>query len=257
MEAPGSVSSDQKAYDPLSFITGTGPLLPSPIPPRRFNGFPCIAIRGHTGSVYHFLRMSTPAPDLTAFVLAGGKSTRMGMDKAFVTLHGQTLLARAVQLCRAVVSEVRIVGDSTKFAPFAPVIEDLFPGCGPLGGIHAALRASENELNLIVAVDLPFLSPALLQFLIARARDSVAVVTIPRAAGRWQPLCAVYRRSFGDSAEAALRAGLYKIDSLFAMTLTRVIEEEELRAAGFALEVFQNLNTPQELAQAQSGDPHL
>lgn len=76
-----------------------------------------------------FLRAS-----FAAFVLAGGKSTRMGMDKAFVTLDGKTLLARALEVARAVTAEVRIVGDAAKFAAFGPVVEDEFRGCGPLGG---------------------------------------------------------------------------------------------------------------------------
>src|ERR1700722_6676083 len=93
------------------------------------------------------------------FILAGGKSTRMGADKAFVTLDGRTLLARALELARLVTADVCIVGDAEKFAPFAPVVEDEFRGCGPLAGIHAALRASAVELNLMLAGDLPFVSP--------------------------------------------------------------------------------------------------
>src|SRR5438874_1015531 len=118
--------------------------------------------------------MDRTSPEVAAFILAGGKSSRMGADKAFVELDGRTLLARALDLARAVSSDVRIVGDPAKFAPFAPVIADVFRGCGPLGGIHAALRGSRTELNLILAVDLLFVSPALLQYLIKRARDSVA-----------------------------------------------------------------------------------
>lgn len=126
--------------------------------------------------------MHGTAADLTVFILAGGKSTRMGADKAFVTLDGRTLLARALELARSLTPDVRIVGDPAKFAAFAPVVEDIFRECGPLGGIHAALRASQTELNLILAVDVPFVSAALLQYLIARARNSGnATVTVARA----------------------------------------------------------------------------
>src|SRR6266849_10776941 len=109
-------------------------------------------------------------PDVGAFILAGGKSTRMGTDKAFVTLDGRTLLARALDLARSVTSEVRIVGSAEKFAAFGPVVEDVFRECGPLGGIHAGLRSSPAELNLVLAVDLPFVSAELFRFLIGRAR---------------------------------------------------------------------------------------
>jgi molybdopterin-guanine dinucleotide biosynthesis protein A len=189
---------------------------------------------------------------VTAFILAGGKSSRMGTDKAFAMLDGQTLLARALDLARRVTNDVRIVGDAGKFAPFAPVVEDVFPGCGPLAGIHAALRASHTDLNLMLAVDLPFVSPALLQFLIAQAKDPAAMVTVPHAARGLQPLCALYRREFADFAENALRDGRYKIGALFEKARTRVITEDELQAAGFSPQLFRNLNTPEELAEARN-----
>jgi molybdopterin-guanine dinucleotide biosynthesis protein A len=175
----------------------------------------------------------------------------MGTDKAFVMLAGETLLARALRLCRAVSSQVLIVGDRRKFASFAAVVEDVFPGCGPLGGIHAALRASQTDLNLVLAVDVPFVSPALLKLLVARARDSSAVVTVPRALHGWQPLCAIYRRAFADAAEHALGSGRYKIDTLFKEASTTVIEGDELQAAGFSPQEFRNLNTPEDLEHAR------
>jgi molybdopterin-guanine dinucleotide biosynthesis protein A len=191
--------------------------------------------------------------DVTAFILAGGKSTRMGTDKAFVELDGRTLLARALDLVRSVTPHVRIVGDSAKFSPFAPTVEDIFPNCGPLAGIHAALRSSQTDLNLILAVDVPFVSCALLQYVIKRARNSAsAVVTIAQAGGRWQPLCAVYRRRFADAAEQSLRAGHNKLDKLFDETSTRVIAEEELESAGFPARMFGNLNTQKELEDARA-----
>jgi molybdopterin-guanine dinucleotide biosynthesis protein A len=196
--------------------------------------------------------MDGPSRDVAAFILAGGKSTRMGTDKAFVMLDGRTLLARALDVARAVTSEVGIVGDAAKFAAFAPVVEDVFRGCGPLGGIHAALRASAVELNLMLAVDLPFVSPALLEFMAVRACSSSAVVTVARVGG-WQPLCAVYRREFVDVAESALRQGRYKVDLLFEVVETLAITEDELVAAGISLRAFCNLNTREEVEAARSG----
>jgi molybdenum cofactor guanylyltransferase len=195
--------------------------------------------------------MDGSSPDVAAFVLAGGKSSRMGTDKAFIMLDGRTLLARALELARSLTPDVSIVGDAAKFAAFAPVVEDLFHGCGPLGGIHAALRASVAELNLMLAVDVPFISPALLKFLIARARESAALATVGRVGERWQPLCAVYRREFVGAAENALRQGRYKIDALFDAETTLGITEEELQTAGFSANAFRNLNTPQELEAAR------
>jgi molybdenum cofactor guanylyltransferase len=188
---------------------------------------------------------------LTAFILAGGKSLRMGTDKAFVVVDGQTLLARALNLARSVTSSVCVVGESSKFGPFAPVVEDVFRGCGPLGGIHAALRASSTGLNLILAVDLPFLPVPLLQYLILRAGYApTAIATVPRAADGRQPLCAIYRRGFADAAEKALREGRYKIDQLFDVVQTLIVEESELTGAGFLPSVFRNLNTRDDVEAA-------
>src|SRR3982074_2032234 len=145
---------------------------------------------------------------VTAFILAGGKSTRMGTDKAFVTLNGRSLLERMLDVGRSVTADGRITGDARKFSHFAPTVEDVFQDCGPLGGIHAALRASPSELNLILAVDLPLVSTALLQYLITRAQSAPgASATVPHAAGGWQPLCAVYRGVVAGPAPALLGSG--------------------------------------------------
>jgi molybdopterin-guanine dinucleotide biosynthesis protein A len=188
------------------------------------------------------------ASDVSAFILAGGKSTRMGRDKAFVAYEGRTLLARALDVARSLTANVSIVGSAEKYAPFAPVVEDLFRDCGPLAGIHAALRASSTEMNLLLAVDTPYVSPVFLQYLTSRAHDAAdALVTLPRAEGRRQPLCAIYRREFATTAESALRAGRNRIDVLFDEVRTRVIEQPELEAAGFSPAIFRNLNTPEDL----------
>ena len=103
----------------------------------------------------------------------------------------------------------------------------------------------------MLAVDVPFVTPALLEYLIKRACASAqAMVTVAQAGGRWQPLCAIYRRGFADFSEQALRAGSYKIDALFESVCVQLITEGELEAAGFSQKMFRNLNTQQELAEA-------
>ena len=174
----------------------------------------------------------------------------MGTDKAFVLVEGRTLLARMLGVAQSVSAAVAIVGDPGKYAAFAPVVEDVFPGCGPLAGIHAALCSSKTELNVILAVDIPFVSPPLVSYVVSRASKAKAIVTVPRVARGLQPLCAVYRREFADSAEEALRAGRYKIDALFDQTRTQIIREEELESAGFSTSHFRNLNTPGEVNAA-------
>jgi molybdopterin-guanine dinucleotide biosynthesis protein A len=188
--------------------------------------------------------------DACAFVLAGGRSSRMGQDKAFLLFGGRTLLDRVLATARAVVPHVCIVGSSEKFKYFDETIEDQFPDCGPLAGIHAALRSSDCDYNLILAVDMPFLEPGWLAYLLEQARTSQATVTVPRGDGGWQPLCAVYRRQFADLAESALQAGYNRIDALFPQARLRVIDAEELNSRGFSPEMFRNLNTPEEFERA-------
>ncbi len=185
----------------------------------------------------------------------------MGADKALLEFGGQTLLDRALTVMGAVCSRVTIVGDPGKFAKYGPskygsVVADIFPGCGPLAGIHSALVHSTAELNLVLAVDMPYVSRELLAFLFATAEeeDNHAIVTVPRTSRGFQPLCAVYRRDFSTAAEQALRAGKYKIDAAFSSVSVRVIEQDELVAAGFSEHSFFNVNTPQDRLAAEGGD---
>lgn len=187
------------------------------------------------------------------FVLTGGKSSRMGKDKAFLDFGGCTLLERALALLREVCPTVVIVGDPDAFAKYGTVIPDIFSGCGPLSGIHAALDHSSADLNLVLAVDMPFVTSQLLTHIVEAAEESPAIVTVPRSASGFQPLCAVYRRPFAAVAERALRAGKYKIDAAFAGLDVRVMEEAELTAAGFSEQSFMNLNSPDDLRAARTG----
>jgi molybdenum cofactor guanylyltransferase len=187
---------------------------------------------------------------VTAFVLAGGKSTRMGADKAFLIHDGRTLLERTVELARSVAFDACIVGSAEKFAAYGAVVEDILKDCGPLGGIHAALSSAQTDLNLMLAVDMPFLTPQFLRYLVDKARGSQATATVPRANGRLQPLCAVYRPDFICVAEASLRSGRNKIEPLFAEVDTLMIEEDELMRAGFQPHLFHNLNTTEDFQRA-------
>ena len=195
--------------------------------------------------------------DLSAFVLAGGKSSRMGSDKAFLELNGSTLLARTLRLAKAVTKNLSIVGTREKFESIerelqVPVIEDVYRGQGPLAGIHAALRGTHTELNLVISVDMPFLESRFLEFLVTQARSCDAVVTVPRANGSFQPLCAIYRPQFREVAQRALDQGNNKIGALFSASevSVRIIEEDEIRKLAFDPAMFHNLNTPEDLRRA-------
>lgn len=209
---------------------------------------------------------------VAAFVLAGGKSLRIGQDKAFLPWEGQTLLERALEATRAVASLTCVVGAKAKFAAYGSVVEDVFVDRGPLGAIHAALSATDRKFNLVLAVDLPFATPALLTYLIGRAHETPCLATVPRLGGGWEPLCAVYRREFAKVAEPALKRGQNAIYPLLedgprfddgpqfedgddqacgraGMQKIGVQEigEAELVAAGFGAWMFRNINTIRDL----------
>jgi molybdopterin-guanine dinucleotide biosynthesis protein A len=205
--------------------------------------------------------MEQPKLSRMGFILAGGRSSRMGTDKAFLEFGGQTLLDRALAVVGTVSSSVMIVGDPNKFAKYGetkygstkygPAVADIFPGCGPLAGIHAALTHSSAELNLMLAVDMPFVSTELLDFLFKVAEEDDAIVTVPRVGKGLQPLCAVYRPAFCATAEQSLREGNYKVDAAFSGVGICVIEEAELATAGFSERCFFNVNTPQDHLAAE------
>jgi molybdopterin-guanine dinucleotide biosynthesis protein A len=178
----------------------------------------------------------------------------MGADKASLPWEGRTLLAHALGLIQPLCTEVSIVGSPDKFSGFGRVVEDRFVDRGPLAGIHAALRSSGEDLNLLLAVDMPFVEERFLEYLLAQAAASRAIVTVPRTLAGWQPLCAVYSREFADIAESALRLGRNKIDPLFADIDLRVIQENELRNYGFPTGMFRNLNTAEEFEQARRSE---
>jgi molybdopterin-guanine dinucleotide biosynthesis protein A len=106
---------------------------------------------------------STPVPlEVGGYVLAGGRSSRMGTDKVLLQLGGKPLIEHAVNKLRRVCVDVHILSGNPVLAPFGPLIPDLHPGCGPIGGVEAALAHSRYEWNLFLPVDVPFLPTAFL-----------------------------------------------------------------------------------------------
>jgi molybdenum cofactor guanylyltransferase len=106
--------------------------------------------------------MREDLPPVGGYVLAGGKSSRMGSDKALLELAGKPLVLHATTKLRRLCAEVSILGSDSALERFAPLVRDLHPGCGPLGGIEAALLSSKYDWNLVLPVDVPFLPTALL-----------------------------------------------------------------------------------------------
>jgi molybdopterin-guanine dinucleotide biosynthesis protein A len=146
------------------------------------------------------------------FVLAGGRSTRMGQDKALLQVGGRSLVELALDKLRSIgVAEPRIAGARTDLSSLAPVVPDLHPGCGPLSGIEAALAATNKGLNLFLPVDMPLLPARFLHWMLLRAEITGALMTVPCINGWPQPLCAVYHRDLLRPITASLLGGNYKV----------------------------------------------
>ena len=179
------------------------------------------------------------------WILAGGRSSRMGTDKALLEIEGRSLLQRVASEISQVCGSVRVVGDPARYAGFGiPVIPDLSPGLGPLAGIEAALTATTVEFNLIVACDMPNVRAGELEDLFTAGGD----VAVPRHDdGRVEPLCAVYSRKCLAQVRKMLESGVRSVKEAL-----RLLESD-----GFALRyvrvprdnAFANLNTPADLAR--------
>ncbi len=183
-------------------------------------------------------------PEVAGFVLAGGKSSRMGRDKAQLKLDGETLAARAVRKLRYVCAEVAIAGDTQDLRFLARVIPDESPGSGPLGGVVTALAQSPYPWNLFLAVDMPFVPEGVLRTLIAEATPSSSMIVLAEAYGIVQPLCGLYAKEALPALRIELAAGRLKMKNAVAATAS-------VRMVPFAdLAWFRNLNTPEDYRAA-------
>jgi len=175
-------------------------------------------------------------------ILAGGESRRMGCPKAFLPVEGTTLvewMARrlAPTCCHLLVAARRPEQLPPALRPH--LVIDHYPGAGPLAGIAAGLAASPHDLVVVVACDMPRVTPALLRRLAGAAAGVEAVV--PRVAGRPEPACAAYRRSALAVIEERLRGGCYLAAEALSALTVRWLETEDPT-------LFTNLNTPDDLA---------
>jgi molybdopterin-guanine dinucleotide biosynthesis protein A len=179
------------------------------------------------------------------FVLAGGRSSRMGQEKALLMLGGEPLVERGVRKLKETCVEVAIAGGTEDLARFGRVIPDKNPGCGPLGGIVSALEQSLFEWNLFLPVDAPFVPVSALKALLVMAGGSSSVCVVARAEGLMQPLCAVYSRRALEVLQEELAAGRWKVTSAIeAAGPVKVMDFDDARW-------FANLNTPEEFAEAE------
>jgi len=195
------------------------------------------------------------------YVLAGGASSRFGRDKALVRFGAAPLLLQVVQLAQTCASGVAVVAAVQKYLDLGArleIIEDQWPGEGPLGGIitalqHTAATDRSVEWNLILGCDMPFLTAEWLAFLVDHVRDGdkEIQVILPHSAQGPEPLCACYRTSAADALKNVFDRGVRKVTQALKEVRTEVLDESVWKRFDSAGRLFWNMNTPADFEEAQ------
>jgi molybdenum cofactor guanylyltransferase len=191
---------------------------------------------------------------LTICVQAGGESRRMGRDKALMPFLGRPLIQRVVDRLSPIADEIIVTTNNPDDYRFLglPLFPDLKPGRGALGGLYTALSSATCEAVAVVACDMPFASPKLIEAASKLLLKEEADVVIPDSGGGLEPLHAVYRRETCIPAiEAAIEADLWKLISWFPQVKVRVLQPDEVKTYDPSGLAFWNLNTPEEFAEAE------
>ncbi|MCI0658435.1 MAG: molybdenum cofactor guanylyltransferase [Acidobacteria bacterium] len=191
------------------------------------------------------------AKGFSGFVLAGGRSRRMGTNKALLPLGGKRLVDRAIDLLSPLVDDVFVVGPPEVF-PFlhVPVYPDEIRQAGPLGGILTGLRHARLEKSLVLGVDLPFLTGEVLGRVFRAAESHDADVTIPRYHDTQETLCGVYSRRCITPIEGMLMAGHKAVLELLDRVRIQVLEEEVFKDL-LSSDPFFNINTREDYEEAK------
>jgi molybdopterin-guanine dinucleotide biosynthesis protein A len=182
----------------------------------------------------------------SAAILAGGQARRFGgRDKSEVRVGGRRILERQLDELRQLTDDILLVG-ARRHEEVAGIhrVTDRVPDSGPLGGLDAALAAARDDRLIIVACDMPFITAAFLQRLVALSDPVDAVV--PRTERGYHPLCAVYRRSCHPAVLRHLAEHRLKMADLFEDLRVHVVDREHVAMFG-GERVLANVNTPAEL----------
>lgn len=187
----------------------------------------------------------------SAIVLCGGRSTRMGRDKASLPFGGETLLSRVVRLVREAVDDVVVVAREGQRLPDGfdrQAVRDPAEGFGPLAGMAAGLRHTAADRAFVVACDTPFLRSAMIGRLLDLSQGYDAAV--PLVGGHAMTLAAVYDVSVAPIAEQLIAARDLRVRGLLDRIRVRIVQAHELRDVDPALESFRTCHTPEEYAAA-------
>ena len=186
---------------------------------------------------------------LTAIVLCGGRSTRMGRDKGALPFGDESMLDRIIRIARSIAGDVIVVARRDQRVPAGvTVIHDPVEDLGPLAGIAAGLAASKTDLNIVVACDMPLIRRQVLQRLAAMTEDHDACVAI--VDGHASALCGVYRTRVAATAQILLDSGERRVMRLLDNVQTKRVDAALLRDIDPDLETFISVDTPEKYRAA-------
>ena len=188
-----------------------------------------------------------PSTDVSGVILAGGRSSRYGANKAFVEVDGIPLIERVAEVLLSVFEQTVIVTNSPEEYSYLsmPMRQDIIPGLGPLGGVYTGLQMISGEAGFFVACDMPFLNPGLIRYMVDIRKGFDVVV--PKITWKMEALHALYGRKCTSHIKNLIQSGNYQVIRLFPYVGVRYVQEDEIVQFDPELRSFFNINRPQEL----------
>jgi molybdopterin-guanine dinucleotide biosynthesis protein A len=189
---------------------------------------------------------------VSGFVLAGGKSSRFPPNKALASFRGSPLLVNALRILSSITPSLFILGPPASFASSGvPIIPDLGESCGPITGLYTAIKRSASSVNLILACDMPLLTPDFFRELLKRVPPAEAAV-FRHADGKVEPLAGVYGKACLPKIESFLLAGGRKVAELLLALQVSYVEEKDFSECVIRPDMLANLNSPEDLVRLES-----
>lgn len=184
--------------------------------------------------------IDTSALDCTAFILAGGKSSRMGLDKGLMDFNGKPMINYVIDCVQPLFRKFNIIGNNPTYRQFGiPVIEDQVKNLGPAGGILTGLNATKTEWNFFIACDLPLMDPNLIGLLMREINNGQAIVPVYNR--QMEPLCAFYNKNCIQIFQEQIAKSNYKMQDLINKLETKFVDVTEI--ASLKSDLFENMNS--------------
>jgi molybdopterin-guanine dinucleotide biosynthesis protein A len=183
-------------------------------------------------------------------ILCGGKSSRMGKDKASLSFLGRPLIKIVIDSLKTLFSKIIVVtNDTINYQKYnLPIIKDILPQKGPLGGIYTGLLYSKSKYNFVVACDMPFINLNLIRYLFRHKDDCDLIIPYFKV---YQPLYAIYSKNCISAIEESIFSNNLEVKNLINMVKVKVIDEKQVCRFDKKGLCFTNINTPQEFEEAK------